>query len=58
MLFLGIAFATQPSIYRDGLLFMAPAKHRARATAIVDRIGETLERWLIAQIITMVRCFW
>jgi len=57
VLFLGIAFATQPSVYRDGLLFMAPANHRARATAIVDRIGETLERWLIAQIITMVAVF-
>ena len=57
VLFLGIAFATQPAVYRDGLLFMAPAKHRARATAIVDRIGETLERWLIAQIITMVAVF-
>ena len=57
VLFLGIAFATQPSVYRDGLLFMAPAKHRARAVAIVDRIGETLERWLIAQIITMVAVF-
>ena len=58
VLFLGIAFATQPSVYRDGLLFMAPSKHRARATAIVDRIGETLDRWLIAQIITMVAVFW
>jgi predicted PurR-regulated permease PerM len=57
VLFLGIAFATQPSVYRDGLLFMAPAKHRARATVIVDRIGETLDRWLIAQIITMVAVF-
>jgi predicted PurR-regulated permease PerM len=57
VLFLGLAFATQPSVYRDGLLFMAPAKHRARAVAIVDRIGETLERWLIAQIITMVAVF-
>src|SRR4029079_292665 len=74
VLFLGIAFATQPSVYRDGLLFMAPANHRARATAIVDRsappatparratamvdrIAERLERWLIAQIITMVAVF-
>ena len=57
VLFLGIAFATQPGVYRAGLLFMAPAKHRARATAIVDRIGETLDRWLIAQIITMVAVF-
>ena len=57
VLFLGLAFAAQPSVYRKGLLFMAPARHRARATVIVDRIGETLERWLIAQIVTMVAVF-
>ena len=57
VLFLGLTFAAQPSVYRKGLLFMAPAWHRARATIIVDRIGETLERWLIAQIITMFAVF-
>jgi predicted PurR-regulated permease PerM len=57
VLFLGLTFAAQPSVYRKGLLFMAPARHRARATVIVDRIGETLERWLIAQIITMFAIF-
>jgi predicted PurR-regulated permease PerM len=57
VLFLGLAFAVQPSVYRDGLLFMAPAKHRERATIIIDRIGYTLERWLIAQIITMAAVF-
>ena len=57
VLFLGLAFAAQPAVYRKGLLFMAPARHRARATAIVDRIGETLERWLIAQIVTMLAVF-
>ncbi len=57
VLFLGLAFAVQPGVYRDGLLFMAPEKHRARATVIVDRIGFTLERWLIAQIITMFAVF-
>lgn len=54
VLFLGLAFATQPGVYHDGLLFLAPAKHRIRATLIIDRIGETLERWLIAQIIVMI----
>jgi predicted PurR-regulated permease PerM len=54
VLFLGLAFAAQPGIYRDGLLFIAPAKHRVRATVIIDRISETLERWLIAQIIVML----
>ena len=57
VLFLGLTFAAQPSVYRNGLLFMAPARHRARATVIVDRISDTLERWLIAQIITMFVVF-
>ena len=55
--FSGLAFAAQPAVYHDGLIFMTPAKYRARATVIVDRIGETLERWLIAQIITMFVVF-
>jgi predicted PurR-regulated permease PerM len=57
VLFLGLAFAAQPSVYRKGLLYLAPARHRARATVIVDRIGETLERWLMAQIVTMAAVF-
>jgi predicted PurR-regulated permease PerM len=57
VLFLGLTLAAQPGVYRKGLLFMAPARHRARATIIVDRIGETLERWLIAQILTMFVVF-
>jgi predicted PurR-regulated permease PerM len=57
VLFLGLAFAAQPGVYRAGLLFMAPARHRARATVIIDRIGYTLERWLIAQIVTMAAVF-
>jgi predicted PurR-regulated permease PerM len=57
VLFLGLTFAAQPGVYRTGLLLMAPARHRARTTVIVDRIGDTLERWLIAQIITMFAVF-
>ena len=54
VLFLGFAFAAQPAVYHDGLLFLAPARHRTRVTLIIDRIAETLERWLIAQIIVML----
>lgn len=54
VLFLGLSFAAQPGVYRDGLLFLAPAKHRIRAAVIIDGISETLERWLIAQIIVML----
>lgn len=57
VLFLGLTFAAQPSVYRKGLLHIAPARHRSTVTAVVDRIGDTLERWLIAQIITMAAVF-
>jgi predicted PurR-regulated permease PerM len=57
VLFLGLAFATQPAVYHNGLIFMTPARYRARATVVIDRIGETLERWLIAQIVTMFAVF-
>jgi predicted PurR-regulated permease PerM len=53
VLFLGLAFATQPSVYRTGLLALTPKKYRPDMTEIVDRISGTLERWLIAQMITM-----
>jgi len=57
VIFLGLTFAAQPSVYRNGLLYLTPAAHRARATVIVDRISDTLERWLIAQMITMTVVF-
>ncbi|ULK98288.1 AI-2E family transporter [Bradyrhizobium sp. I71] len=54
VLFLGLAFAAQPGVYHDGLLFLAPARHRTRVALVIDRISETLERWLIAQIVVMI----
>ncbi|HLZ06428.1 MAG TPA: AI-2E family transporter [Bradyrhizobium sp.] len=57
VLFLGLAFAAQPSAYRAGLIFFAPGKYRDQATAIIDRIGETLDRWLLAQMLTMLAVF-
>jgi predicted PurR-regulated permease PerM len=57
VLFLGLCFAAQPGVYRDGLLSMTPVKHRGTAAILVDRIGDTLERWLIAQMVTMAAVF-
>jgi predicted PurR-regulated permease PerM len=57
VIFLGLTFAAQPSVYRNGLLYLAPAKHRARTTVVIDRISDTLERWLIAQIAVMAAVF-
>jgi predicted PurR-regulated permease PerM len=55
--FLGLAFAAQPAIYRAGLIFMAPVKYRTQTLAVVDQIGETLKRWLLAQLLTMFAVF-
>jgi predicted PurR-regulated permease PerM len=57
VLFLGLCFAAQPGVYRNGLIYMAPARRRANVAVVVDRIGETLERWLMAQLITMFAVF-
>jgi predicted PurR-regulated permease PerM len=57
VLFLGLAFAAQPAVYRAGLIFIAPSKYRAHIVAVVDRIGETLQRWLLAQLLTMFAVF-
>jgi predicted PurR-regulated permease PerM len=57
VLFLGLCFAAQPGVYRGGLIYMAPARRRANVAAVVDRIGDTLERWLMAQLVTMFAVF-
>jgi predicted PurR-regulated permease PerM len=57
VLFLGLCFAAQPGVYRNGLIYVAPARHRANVAIVVDRIGDTLERWLMAQMITMFAVF-
>ena len=57
VLFLGVAFAAQPGVYRNGLIRMIPSRHRAQATMIVDNIGALLQRWLLAQMITMAAVF-
>jgi predicted PurR-regulated permease PerM len=57
VLFLGLCFAAQPGVYRNGLITMAPARHRANAAIVIDRVGETLQRWLMAQLITMFAVF-
>lgn len=57
VLFLGLSFAAQPGVYRKGLLALSPKKHRHSVTVVVDRISDTLERWLIAQMITMAAVF-
>jgi predicted PurR-regulated permease PerM len=57
VLFLGLCFAAQPSVYRNGLIAVAPRRLGRDVAVVVDRIGETLQRWLMAQLITMFVVF-
>ncbi|QDL97477.1 AI-2E family transporter [Rhodopseudomonas palustris] len=57
VMFLGLAFAAQPEVYRNGLVRLAPRRHRAQAEIVVGKTGDMLKRWLLAQLITMIAVF-
>ncbi|PZA12521.1 AI-2E family transporter [Rhodopseudomonas palustris] len=57
VLFLGLAFAAQPGVYRNGLVRMVPRRHQQQAEVIVGDTSDMLKRWLLAQLITMIAVF-
>ncbi len=57
VLVLGVCFAAQPSVYRDGVLGFVPRRYLAKTSRILDDTGETLRRWLLGQIGTMTVIF-
>lgn len=57
VLLLGLLFAAQPAIYRRGILSFVPAKHARQAEQLTDDLVETLQRWLIGQLLTMASLF-
>jgi predicted PurR-regulated permease PerM len=48
-LFLG----SNPSLYRRGLLYLFPGRHRQRAAEILDTVGSCMTGWLLGQLIPM-----
>ena len=57
VIFLGLLFAAQPSIYRKGILSFVPTKHLRQAERLTDDLSETLQRWLLGQLLTMASLF-
>ena len=53
LLFAAIYLAVQPARYVGGLLALVPVTHRDDATRVLELLGTTLKRWIIAQSITM-----
>ncbi len=52
--FLAIFIAAQPRLYREGIILMIPKKSRERAGEVLDKMSETLVKWLMGQLFSML----
>ena len=50
---IGIFFAADPKLYRDGFLALIPRRKRGRMGEVLDELGFTLWWWLMGQLATM-----
>lgn len=53
ILFLGIYLAAAPQVYLNGLTRLFPLSKRERVRDILDKVGVTLGRWLLGQMLSM-----
>ena len=53
VIFLSIYLATDPELYRRGLLALLPPRRRELASRVMDRIAVVLRKWLVTQLIAM-----
>ncbi len=51
--FTGLYLAIDPALYRRGVLWLLPKQHRESADDALIEVGETLERWLYARLLSM-----
>jgi predicted PurR-regulated permease PerM len=54
ILFLGVYFAFDPWLYRDGSLRLLPPAHRGRVAGALNDAGNALRKWLLAQALAMI----
>ncbi|HEX2855241.1 MAG TPA: AI-2E family transporter [Opitutaceae bacterium] len=54
ILFLGIYFASDPTLYRDGFVRLMPVPRRPQVKRALDDAGAALRKWLVAQVLAMV----
>ncbi|HEY0782949.1 MAG TPA: AI-2E family transporter, partial [Thermoanaerobaculia bacterium] len=52
--FIAIYFASDPALYRRGVLHLVPIAGRPRANEVLAAIGATLRRWLLTQLVAML----
>jgi len=54
VLFLGIFFTANPSLYKDGILVLVPQDKKQVGRDIIDRISLSLKGWLKGMLLSMV----
>jgi predicted PurR-regulated permease PerM len=54
VLFMAVLFAAQPQLYVRGTLRLVPKHKRERAHEVMQRLGDTLRRWLLGQLVLML----
>lgn len=50
----GLYLAATPNLYRDGALRLVPKAQRKKASAVADKVGESLLWWMVGKLISMV----
>ncbi len=53
IVFLALFIALQPKIYRAGLVMLVPKTGRARANQVLDKISDTLVKWVAGRLVSM-----
>jgi predicted PurR-regulated permease PerM len=54
VMFLAIYIGAEPMVYRNWLLAVVPAEHRAHVRVVMDEMSKVLRKWLVTQLIAMI----
>jgi predicted PurR-regulated permease PerM len=54
VIFLSIYLATDPALYRRGVLALLPQRRRVQGAYVMDRVTVVLRKWLVTQLIAML----
>ncbi len=57
VLFLGLFLTASPQLYTSGIVKLVPAAGRARAQDIVNKLGDSLKKWLKGKLFSMFIVF-
>lgn len=54
MIFIAMYIASEPRLYKNGLLLLFPPERREHTSEVLSEVGHMLRSWLVARLIAMV----